>query len=71
MDAPALEGYIGCVRGLKIGAQLIDLAEINERNIAPSKYEYKSIFTACAKLQQFVASSTTQNSPTISGSGSV
>ncbi|XP_030373394.1 uncharacterized protein LOC115623264 [Scaptodrosophila lebanonensis] len=35
LDAPALEGYIGCVRGLKIGAQLIDLAEINERNIAP------------------------------------
>lgn len=37
VDAPALEGYIGCVRGLKIGAQLIDLADINERNIAPSK----------------------------------
>ncbi|XP_017863815.1 PREDICTED: uncharacterized protein LOC108614281 [Drosophila arizonae] len=36
VDAPALEGYIGCVRGLKIGAQLIDLAEINERNIAPT-----------------------------------
>ncbi|XP_033242580.1 uncharacterized protein LOC108152614 isoform X2 [Drosophila miranda] len=35
VDAPALEGYIGCVRGLKIGTQLIDLAEINERNIAP------------------------------------
>lgn len=38
-DAPALEGYIGCVRGLKIGSNLIDLADINERNIAPSKYE--------------------------------
>ncbi|KAH8410696.1 hypothetical protein KR222_005144 [Zaprionus bogoriensis] len=37
VDAPALEGYIGCVRGLKIGAQLIDLAEINERNIAPTQ----------------------------------
>ncbi|XP_030566860.1 uncharacterized protein LOC115766919 isoform X1 [Drosophila novamexicana] len=36
VDAPQLEGYIGCVRGLKIGAQLIDLAEINERNIAPT-----------------------------------
>lgn len=36
-DAPALEGYIGCVRGLKIGSNLIDLADINERNIAPSK----------------------------------
>ncbi|XP_043071539.1 uncharacterized protein LOC6558003 isoform X3 [Drosophila grimshawi] len=36
VDAPSLEGYIGCVRGLKIGAQLIDLAEINERNIAPT-----------------------------------
>ncbi|XP_043070141.1 axotactin isoform X1 [Drosophila bipectinata] len=37
VDAPALDGYIGCVRGLKIGAQLIDLAEINERNIAPTQ----------------------------------
>ncbi|XP_068148497.1 LOW QUALITY PROTEIN: axotactin [Drosophila tropicalis] len=37
VDSPALEGYIGCVRGLKIGAQLIDLAEINERNIAPTQ----------------------------------
>nr|AAD29408.1 AXO [Drosophila melanogaster] len=37
VDAPALEGYIGCVRGLKIGAQLIDLADINERNIAPTQ----------------------------------
>ncbi|XP_034105245.1 axotactin isoform X1 [Drosophila albomicans] len=37
VDAPALEGYIGCIRGLKIGAQLIDLAEINERNIAPTQ----------------------------------
>ncbi|KAM7357468.1 axotactin isoform 3-T7 [Cochliomyia hominivorax] len=35
-DAPALEGYIGCVRGLKIGSNLIDLADINERNIAPT-----------------------------------
>ncbi|XP_017127336.1 uncharacterized protein LOC108146046 isoform X1 [Drosophila elegans] len=37
VDAPTLEGYIGCVRGLKIGTQLIDLAEINERNIAPTQ----------------------------------
>ncbi|XP_034483317.1 uncharacterized protein LOC117788614 isoform X2 [Drosophila innubila] len=37
VDAPSLEGYIGCIRGLKIGAQLIDLAEINERNIAPTQ----------------------------------
>ncbi|XP_037944033.1 contactin-associated protein-like 4 isoform X2 [Teleopsis dalmanni] len=35
-DAPALDGYIGCVRGLKIGTNLIDLADVNERNIAPT-----------------------------------
>lgn len=37
-DAPELEGYIGCVRGLKIGTNLIDLADINERNLATSKF---------------------------------
>ncbi|XP_073839835.1 axotactin isoform X2 [Musca autumnalis] len=36
LDAPTLQGYIGCVRGLKIGAYLVDLADINERNIAPT-----------------------------------
>lgn len=36
-DTPSLEGYIGCVRGLKIGTNLVDLADISERNIAPSK----------------------------------
>ncbi|XP_049315176.1 axotactin isoform X4 [Bactrocera dorsalis] len=36
LDAPALQGYIGCVRGLKIGTNLIDLADINERNISPT-----------------------------------
>ncbi|XP_075160242.1 axotactin isoform X2 [Haematobia irritans] len=35
LDAPLQQGFIGCVRGLKIGAYLVDLAEINERNIAP------------------------------------
>lgn len=35
-SAPLLQGYIGCVRGLKIGPHLVDLAEISERNIAPS-----------------------------------
>lgn len=37
-DYPELEGYIGCVRGLKIGDDLIDLAEINEKNIAHGKF---------------------------------
>ncbi|XP_036336765.1 uncharacterized protein LOC118746897 isoform X1 [Rhagoletis pomonella] len=36
LDSPALQGYIGCVRGLKIGTNLIDLADINERNISPT-----------------------------------
>ncbi|KAL9910678.1 axotactin isoform 3-T7 [Glossina fuscipes fuscipes] len=35
-DTPSLEGYIGCVRGLKIGTNLVDLADISERNIAPN-----------------------------------
>ncbi|XP_053955451.1 axotactin isoform X1 [Anastrepha ludens] len=35
-DSTALQGYIGCVRGLKIGTNLIDLADINERNISPT-----------------------------------
>ncbi|XP_055383495.1 axotactin isoform X2 [Condylostylus longicornis] len=34
LDYPELQGYIGCVRGLKIGENLIDLAKINEKNIA-------------------------------------
>lgn len=33
-----LQGFIGCVRGLKIGDNLIDLAEIAEENIARGKY---------------------------------
>ncbi|XP_055915475.1 axotactin isoform X2 [Eupeodes corollae] len=33
-EFPELQGYIGCVRGLKIGDNLIDLAELNEGNIA-------------------------------------
>lgn len=37
-DYPELEGYIGCVRGLKIGDDLIDLAEINEKNIAHGRF---------------------------------
>lgn len=38
IDHPELQGYIGCVRGLKIGDNLIDLAEINEGNIAHGTY---------------------------------
>ena len=34
---PELQGFIGCVRGLKIGNNLIDLAEIAEKNIANGK----------------------------------
>lgn len=32
-----LQGFIGCVRGLKIGDNLIDLAAIAEGNIAHGK----------------------------------
>lgn len=32
-----LQGFIGCVRGLKIGDNLIDLAAIAEENIAHGK----------------------------------
>lgn len=31
---PELQGYIGCIRGLKIGDKLIDLEELTEKNIA-------------------------------------
>lgn len=31
---PELQGYIGCIRGLKIGDKLIDLEELLEKNIA-------------------------------------
>lgn len=34
---PELQGFIGCVRGLKIGDNLIDLASIAEENIAHGK----------------------------------
>lgn len=48
LNTSVLEGYIGCVRGLKIGEHLIDLAEINERNIAQGKFkslaDLKNIF---------------------------
>lgn len=57
VDAPSLEGYIGCIRGLKIGAQLIDLAEINERNIAPSKYQSINQFSVPVS-PQFAVSKT-------------
>lgn len=36
-DMPELQGFIGCVRGLKIGDNLIDLAVIAEENIARGK----------------------------------
>lgn len=32
-----LQGFIGCVRGLKIGDNLIDLADIAKENIAHGK----------------------------------
>lgn len=35
---PELQGFIGCVRGLKIGDNLIDLAAIAEENIAHGKW---------------------------------
>lgn len=35
---PELQGFIGCVRGLKIGDNLIDLAVIAEENIARGKW---------------------------------
>lgn len=34
---PELQGYIGCIRGLKIGENLIDLEELMEKNIAHGK----------------------------------
>lgn len=37
-DRPELEGYIGCIRGLKIGEHLIDLEELLEKNIAHGNY---------------------------------
>lgn len=33
-----LQGFIGCVRGLKIGKYLIDLAKIAQQNIAHGKH---------------------------------
>lgn len=36
-DSAALQGYIGCIRGLKIGDNLIDLEELTEKNFAHGK----------------------------------
>lgn len=33
-----LQGFIGCVRGLKIGKYLIDLAKLQQQNVAHGKY---------------------------------
>jgi hypothetical protein len=33
-----LEGFIGCIRGLKIGNKLFELSEMIKDNIAHSKY---------------------------------
>lgn len=37
-DLTELQGFIGCVRGLKIGKYLIDLAKIAQQNIAHGKH---------------------------------
>lgn len=45
-----LQGFIGCVRGLKIGDNLIDLAVIAEENIAhgkENKHTYCEADTNC------------------------
>uniref|UniRef100_A0A336LGA7 CSON009010 protein n=1 Tax=Culicoides sonorensis TaxID=179676 RepID=A0A336LGA7_CULSO len=33
-EMPALEGFVGCIRGLKIGEYLVDLPEMAEHNLA-------------------------------------
>ncbi len=42
---PELQGFIGCVRGLKIGDNLIDLAVIAEENIARGKWVVREILS--------------------------
>jgi hypothetical protein len=41
-DTTELQGFIGCVRGLKIGKYLIDLAKIAQQNIAHGKHLCRS-----------------------------
>lgn len=42
-----LQGFIGCVRGLKIGDNLIDLAVIAEENIARGKWVVRFVCHMC------------------------
>lgn len=35
LEVPSLQGFVGCVRGLKIGESLMDLPQMAESNLAP------------------------------------